>query len=215
MIAASALALGCSGGSSGSSGSSTGGSSGSSSSGGGSSSSSGGSGSFTPAVLDYSDRGPGTPVLEVGSPWWHLHTTYGQPLVGMNPGERGRATEVALLVNNAREDAGLSTALADPFAESAAKVHAADMGGRGITGHRSPEGWQVTERLAMVGGVGSEARAECVASAATGVFSPAQAVGYWLTIDATRRGLLAPEVTHLGAAYDEDGRTWVLVLLAR
>ncbi|MCA8923789.1 MAG: hypothetical protein KDD82_18410 [Planctomycetes bacterium] len=159
-----------------------------------------------------SGTGSGSAVLNAGSAFWHQNDTLGQPLKVHSASEQSAANEVLNLTNQERATAGLPALAFDTQAQTAAKVHAEDMVGRGYFAHNSPEGWSPADRLQMTEASGYSGWGENIAQ---GHSTPQAVVTAWMNSAGHRANILNTSFTHLGVGYDEASRTWVQVFLRR
>lgn len=117
-------------------------------------------------------------------------------------------TEVAALINLAREDAGLAPLTYDSALETAAARHAADLVLSNRLSHSGSDGSSVGDRIAREGLVWCRV-AENVAQ---GQQSAGQVVSDWLVSPGHRRNILGG-FSRIGTA--RDGDTWVAVFMER
>lgn len=122
------------------------------------------------------------------------------------PNDDGAASEVLLLVNQYRAEAGCGPLQRDPALDRAATAHSADMRDRGYFDHTSPEGSDPGDRIAAAGGrVNGWAE-----NIARGQPTAAAVVTTWMNGDGHRTNILncSYRFTGIGVVHGDRGPWW-------
>lgn len=126
------------------------------------------------------------------------------------------AKRVLDLANAARDQARVASLASDPELERAAAAHAADLAARGYVEHLSPEGFDPSHRLWLVGRTLIGSPSENIAFHRGGSAAPAGLIAIWRRSPEHWRNLLRPDHTHAGFAVVRRGdRAWLVGLFAR
>jgi uncharacterized protein YkwD len=166
----------------------------------------------TPATPPATTPPPASTGSNVGSPYWYIGDTFGNPLKPMTASEDSLAQQVLTLVNQERALAGVPALRLDLEAQRAAKAHCEDMNGRTYFDHISPEGWTPEDRLRMTGASGYVFAGENIA---VGQRTAREVMDAWMASPGHRMNILDARYTHLGVGLDEPSLFWAQVFLRR
>jgi uncharacterized protein YkwD len=126
------------------------------------------------------------------------------------------ANRVLGLANAARDQARVAPLAPDPELERAAAAHAADLAARGYVEHLSPEGFDPSHRLWLVGRTLIGSPSENIAFHRGGSAGPADLIAIWRRSPGHWRNLLRPDHSHAGfAVVRRNERVWLVGLFAR
>jgi uncharacterized protein YkwD len=126
------------------------------------------------------------------------------------------ANRVLGLANAARDQARVASLAPDPELERAAAAHAADLAARGYVEHLSPEGFDPSHRLWLVGRTLIGSPSENIAFHQGGNAAPADLIAIWRRSPGHWRNLLRPDHSHAGfAVVRRNERAWLVGLFAR
>ncbi|MCW8139469.1 MAG: hypothetical protein KIT58_11275 [Planctomycetota bacterium] len=150
---------------------------------------------------------------QVGSNYWYVNDTHGNPLKTHDATEATLAQEVLILLNQERAANGRAALSADASATQAAKAHVEDMRGRSYFAHNSPEGWTPLTRLQLLGATGFSRVGENIAM---GQPTPTAVMNAWMNSAGHRANILDPAYTHVGiGVVRTPGPYWAQVFLTR
>ena len=154
--------------------------------------------SFAPGQVTPIGGGTGTttdPYANVGSRFWHVNDTLGQPLETHTAAQTTLAGQVVDAINAERQKQGLPALRIEGVATRTAKAQSEDMLGRGYFDHITPEGWTPSQRYTMLGGAGARKVAENLIKGA----GDAQAiVSAWMASPGHRANILDADVNEVG-----------------
>jgi uncharacterized protein YkwD len=120
------------------------------------------------------------------------------------------------LANAERRRAGVNALATDPELEQTAAAHAADLAARGYVEHLSPEGFDPSHRLWLVGRTMIGSPSENIAFHKGGTADPADLIAIWRRSPGHWRNLLRAQHSHAGfAVVRRDERVWLVGLFAR